>query len=73
MRHMLGYSCNLYTGFEDQFKMLNGGGLGLQCQFTHPLLNTFETTTREIFTARPAHALDYLLIRTAYLHGTAFC
>ncbi len=23
MRHLLGYSCNLYAGFEDQLKTLN--------------------------------------------------
>ncbi len=37
------------------------------------LQDIFEPVARVISTARLAHALDCLPIRTAYLHGTAFC
>ncbi len=36
------------------------------------LQDTFEPVARVISTARSAHALDCLHIRTAYLHDTAF-
>ncbi len=58
MRHLLDYSCNLYTGFEDQLKMLNGGGLGLQCQLTPP------------WTPRNLRVQIAFILE---LHGTAFC
>ncbi len=44
-----------------------------ECTCAEELQDTFEPITRDISTAHPAHALDRLHIRTAFLRGTAFC